>query len=71
MYTMVRTGVHQRMANIREAFRLQRLAHERHGMWLFYLEHNIFDEARESRLAMLDCLRGARQQWREALGLAG
>jgi hypothetical protein len=64
---MLRTAELPRMTTVREGFRQQRLAHRHHRAWLFYLEHNLFDQARESRGLMLRHLRGACQQWRLTL----
>lgn len=65
----MRTEVDQRLADLREAFRLGRLARSHRGLWQFYLEHNLFDEASLTRTHMLNLLRLARLQWRLALGL--
>lgn len=59
-----------RVASVREVFRLHRLAQQHHRLCQFYHEHNLFDAERDTRLEMLKCLRGARQQWRLVLGLA-
>ena len=69
MKTMTRPVVEQRMATVREAFRLHRMAQQRRSLWRFYLEHNLFDEAREARSQMIEQLRGACQQWRLTLGM--
>jgi hypothetical protein len=58
----------QRMAAVREAFRLQRLARASRRLWVFYLEHNLFDQARDCRQTMIGHLRDACQQWRLTLG---
>lgn len=60
----------QRMATVREAFRLRRLAGTQRRLWNFYIEHNLFDEARGAREESLDSLRRACHQWRLALGVA-
>lgn len=70
MKTMTRPVVLERMATVREAFRLHRLARAHRGLWMFYMEHNLFDEARDSRLRMIGHLRGACRQWRRTLGTA-
>lgn len=54
---------------VREAFRLQRMARDEHLLHGFYLEHNLFDEAEQTRTEMLDHLRTACQLWRTALDL--
>lgn len=61
-------AVAQRMMAVREAFLQQRLAHQKRRLWRFYLEHNLFEEARDSRLLMIEHLRSACQQWRLTLG---
>ena len=70
MKTMIRPAVRTRMATVREAFRLHRLARAHRGLWMFYVEHSLLDEARASRLVMTQHLQGACQQWRLALGMA-
>lgn len=70
MHTMIRPRTHQRMASLREAFRLRRLARAHRDLWLFYLEHNMLEQARDSRLVLIDHLRSARHQWRLTLGMA-
>lgn len=57
-----------RAAHVRQALRLHRSARGHRGLWLFYLEHNLFEEARQARLVMLEHLRGASEQWRSVLG---
>jgi hypothetical protein len=69
MRTRERTAVDARMADVREAFRLRRLARGHRGLWNFYLEHNLFDDARDTRVRLIEILRQAREQWRRALGL--
>ncbi len=59
-----------RMTTVREAFRLRRLAGTQRRLWIFYVEHNLFDEARDARQQMLDSLRRACHQWRLVLGVA-
>ncbi len=59
----------QRKTSVREAFRLQRMARAHRELWLFYLEHNLFGEARIARALVIEHLYGARQQWRLTLGL--
>lgn len=66
--TLPHAAVAQRMAAVREAFLQQRLAHQKRRLWRFYLEHNLFEEARDSRLLMIEHLRSACQQWRLTLG---
>ncbi len=70
MTTMAPPVIAHRMTTVREAFHQQRLAHEQRHLWMFYLEHNLFDQARDSRLLMLGHLRSACQQWRLTLGTA-
>ena len=57
----------QRMATVREAFRLSRQAKNQRRLWVFCMEHNLFDQARDARVLMLDLLRSACQQWRLTL----
>ncbi len=59
----------QRMATVREAFRLSRQAKAQRRVWAFYMEHHLMEQAREARVLMLLLLRSAGQQWR--LTLAG
>lgn len=66
--TLPHPAVAQRMKAVREAFLQQRLAHQKRRLWRFYLEHNLFEEARDSRLLMIEHLRSACQQWRVTLG---
>ncbi len=68
MQTKIRPVALQRMTTVREAFRLRRLARQQRSLWMFYLEHNLFDEARSARQQTIDCLRNACQQWRLTLG---
>lgn len=70
MTTMTRPAVVQRMTTVREAFRQRRLAHEQRHLWSFYLEHNLFEQARDSRQLMIEHLRCACQHWRLTLGTA-
>ena len=65
----VASGTAQRMAAVREAFDLGRRAKTQRRLWSFYMEHNLFEEARDARVLMLELLRSASQQWR--LTLAG
>ena len=58
----------RRMATLREAARQRSLAKTQRRLWFFYLEHSLFDEARKTRLLMLEHLRSAGQQWRSVLG---
>lgn len=67
--TTLQPSVQERMATVRETFRLRRLASVHRGLWMFYLEHNLFDEAEKSRHLMVDNLRRACQQWRLTLGM--
>lgn len=60
----------EQMGNVREAFRLRRLARHKRYLHGFYDEHNMFAEARGARIEMLQLLRTARSAWRRALGLA-
>ncbi len=62
--------VPEKLHAVREAFRLQRLAHDERRLHGFYLEHNLFVEAEQTRTEMLDHLRTACQLWRTALDLA-
>ena len=64
---MLRTAALPRMTTVREVFRQQRLAHRHHRAWQFYMEHNLFEQARDSRGLMLLHLRTACQQWRLTL----
>lgn len=57
------------MDAMREAFRRQRLANNQGRLHSLYIENNLFDEARKSRLLMLGHLRLARRHWRTVLGL--
>ena len=61
-------AVVQRMAAVREAFRLRRIANKHRSLWLFYLEHNLLEEANCARSQMIEHLRCACQQWRLTLG---
>jgi len=67
---MTQPSVARRMATVREAFRQHRLAHEQRQLWSYYLEHNLFDQARDCRLVMIAHLRSACLQWRLTLGTA-
>ena len=58
------------MTTVREAFRQRRLAQQKRHLWMFYLEHNLFEEARDSRQMMIEHLRSACRQWRLTLGTA-
>jgi hypothetical protein len=57
------------MTGARGVFRCLRQARIHRSLWLFYVEHNMFDEARDERFRMIDHLRGARQEWRLTLGM--
>jgi hypothetical protein len=46
------------------------LARDEHRLHGFYLEHNLFVEAEQTRTEMLDHLRTACRLWRTALDLA-
>lgn len=67
MQTLRRPMNVQRMATVREAFRLHRLARSFRSRWRFYLEHNLFAAAQSARLLMMEHLSGACQQWRLTL----
>jgi hypothetical protein len=60
----------QRLHSVREAFRLQQSARKQRLLWLFYGEHNLFEEAAKCRQLMMDSLRQACQQWRLTLCVA-
>ena len=70
MPTLTAPAVQQNLAAAREAFRSRRLASHQAQLHNFYVEHNLFDEARWSRALMLDHLREACRQWRSALGIS-
>ena len=63
-----RTVDTQRVSTVREAFHQKRLAHDQHRLSMFYLEHNLFEQARDSRQLMIGHLRVACQQWRQTIG---
>ena len=63
-----RTADAQRVSTVREAFHQQRLAHVQRRLSMFYLEHNLFEQARDSRQLMIGHLRIACQQWRQTIG---
>ena len=63
-------SVLRRMASVREAFRLRRLARVQHGVWKSCVEQDRHDAARSARWLMIEYLRGACEQWRLAVGLA-
>jgi len=71
MPTRLLPSVLQRMATVREALRLLRVAHGYRGRWMFCRKHNLLDEAQESRRRTLEHLRRACAQWRLTLGMAG
>ncbi len=48
---------------------MQRLARAHRGLWIFYLEHNLFGEAATARSLVIEYLCGACRQWRSALGI--
>jgi uncharacterized membrane protein YtjA (UPF0391 family) len=54
--------------SVREAFHQKRLAHDQRRLSMFYLEHNLFEQARDSRQLMIGHLRSACQQWRQTIG---
>lgn len=62
--------VRQQMVNVREAFRLRRLARRQRYLHGIYDEHNMFAEARGTRREMMQLLRAARSVWRRTLGIA-
>lgn len=66
--TTSRTVDAQRVSTVREAFHQQRLAHVQRRLSMFYLEHNLFEQARDSRQLMIGHLRSACQQWRQTIG---
>ena len=68
--TLTQPGVLRRMANIREAFRLTKIAHAHRALWTFYLEHNLITHAGKARMTMFEHLHCAKLQWRTALGMA-
>ena len=57
-----------RQACVRAAFKCQRSAQRSRCRWLFYVEHNMFEDARRARESTLQQLRMACKQWRLALG---
>ena len=59
----------KRLVSARGAFVSQRAARSKHSLWLFYLEHNLIQEAQTARTLMLQDLRSARSLWRTALGI--
>ncbi|MFN7588534.1 MAG: hypothetical protein ACK501_16220 [Planctomycetota bacterium] len=63
-------SVPEKLNAVREVFRLRRLARDEHRLHGFYLEHNLFVEAEQTRTEMLDHLRTACRLWRTALDLA-
>lgn len=65
-----RTPAIERMAAVREVARLRRLARAQRHLWFFYLEHNLFEAAREARLDLLDSLRRACRQWQLILAVS-
>jgi len=60
----------QARVSARRAFTFHREARAKHKLWLFYVEHNLFHEARNARTLMLEHLHSARAHWRAALGIA-
>lgn len=68
MSQLVAEAAAQRTATMWEAARYRGLARKQRRLWLFYLESNLFEEARATRLVMLEQLRLAGQQWRLASG---
>lgn len=69
MQTLRRPVNVRRMATVREAFRMHRIARSLRSRWRFYLEHNLFAAAQSSRLLMMEHLTRACQQWRLTLGV--
>lgn len=69
MQTMTTPAVKRAAAAIREVSRRRRLASQQGRLFNLFLEHNLLEEARESRTRMLEHLRCARREWRTALGL--
>ncbi len=65
-----RTVDAQRVSTVREAFHQQRLAHVQRRLSMFYIEHSLFDQARDSRQLMIGHLRSACQQWRQTIGVS-
>jgi uncharacterized membrane protein YtjA (UPF0391 family) len=63
-----RTVDTRRVSTVREAFHQKRLAHDQRRLSMFYLEHNLFEQARDSRQLMIGHLRIACQQWRQTIG---
>jgi len=61
----------QRLSTVREAFHQKRLAHDQRRLSMFYLEHNLFEQARDSRQLMIGHLRSACQQWRQTIAVSG
>ncbi|HEX5050247.1 MAG TPA: hypothetical protein VFZ65_00615 [Planctomycetota bacterium] len=57
----------QQMSDVREAFRLRRMARTQRHLYGFYIEHNLLDEAQSSRRLVLELLRAARMHWRRTL----
>lgn len=68
MQTNIMPDVLCRMGTMRSAFRCQRQARNHRRLWMFYVEHNLFDLAEAERALMMEQLRGARAQWRVTLG---
>lgn len=60
--------IRRRMANVRDAFRLRRLARDQGRLQGLYDEHSLFAESRIARCEMMRLLRAARSAWRLALG---
>ena len=52
---------------VRAAFNYQRSAQRSRCRWLFYVEHNMFEDARRAWESTLQQLRLACKQWRLAL----
>ena len=68
--TLLDEFIRPRMTNVREAFRMHRLARDQRRLCDLYDEHNLFEEARKSRRDMMHLLCTARTFWRRALGFS-
>lgn len=62
-------SIAEKLNAVREAFRNRRLARSQRTLYSFYVEHNLFVQAVQSRTVMLLHLRDACRQWRTALDL--
>ena len=58
----------RRMDSVRRVFHYHRRARRHRQLWLWYVEHNLFEQASDERSLMIEQLRCARDQWRLALG---